>query len=330
MPETTLRYLAMLNRIPVHPAKISAPGLRDALADTGFAVTLRTVQRDLQRLSALFPLTSDEPAKPVGWSWAGAVVDLPAMAPHTALAFVLAGRFLEPLLPRATLAYLIPHMKRAEAVLDGLGGSGLGHWPGKVRVLPRGQRLLPARVEPRVQEVSYAALLDGRRFEGRYQPRGAAQPVDYEVNPLGLVFRDAVVYLVATLWDYDDIKQLALHRFTEARESTKPVRTPEDFDLDAYFASGAFGYPVHRDRPLRLTALFAHETAQHLYETPIAEDQRLTEQPDGRVRLQATVADTSELRWWLLGFGDEVEVVKPVALRREFAKVARGMAGRYG
>ena len=33
------------------------------------------------------------------------------------------------------------------------------------------------------------------------------------------------------------------------------------------------------------------------------------------LRLKAKVQDTSQLRWWLLGFGAQVEVIKPVALR---------------
>ena len=43
----------------------------------------------------------------------------------------------------------------------------------------------------------------------------------------------------------------------------------------------------------------------------------------------ATVPDTSQLRWWLLGFGGEVEVLKPGSLRRKIADAARAMARRY-
>jgi predicted DNA-binding transcriptional regulator YafY len=42
------------------------------------------------------------------------------------------------------------------------------------------------------------------------------------------------------------------------------------------------------------------------------------------------VLDTQQLRWWLLGFGDGVEVMKPAKLRREFRDMARGMAEIYG
>jgi predicted DNA-binding transcriptional regulator YafY len=51
---------------------------------------------------------------------------------------------------------------------------------------------------------------------------------------------------------------------------------------------------------------------------------------DGRVLLQATVLDTLELRWWLQGFGDKVEVLAPKALREEFRDAVQRMAKMYG
>lgn len=43
----------------------------------------------------------------------------------------------------------------------------------------------------------------------------------------------------------------------------------------------------------------------------------------------ATVADSAQLRWWLLGFGDYVEVVRRKKLRMEFEKIANNLAGTY-
>ena len=49
----------------------------------------------------------------------------------------------------------------------------------------------------------------------------------------------------------------------------------------------------------------------------------------GWVRLQATVADTAQLRWWLMGFGGGVEVIKPVSLRQEFIDMTQSLHGIY-
>ena len=57
--------------------------------------------------------------------------------------------------------------------------------------------------------------------------------------------------------------------------------------------------------------------------------QTLRNCPDGRVRVTARVRDTMQLRWWLLGFGEQVEVIGPETLREEFAETAREMHGLY-
>jgi len=66
-----------------------------------------------------------------------------------------------------------------------------------------------------------------------------------------------------------------------------------------------------------------------LKESSISKDQKLTKKKDGSVLLEATVKSTSQLRWWLMGFGDAVEVLGPKDLRSEFAKMARHLASHY-
>jgi predicted DNA-binding transcriptional regulator YafY len=105
------------------------------------------------------------------------------------------------------------------------------------------------------------------------------------------------------------------------------LRKPAGFDLDTYLRSGALGFG--EGNAISLEVLFDAPAADHLYETPLADDQRLTVEPDGRVRVRATVRDTPQLSWWLLGFGAQVEVRKPKSLRTSMAETARAMAAVY-
>lgn len=320
----------MLRLIPRHPRKIDTRALSDRLAEEGFSASMRTIQRDLKTLSALFPLQEDDRNKPFGWSWAknANVLDIPGMEPPAALVFRVAEDFLAPQLPRATLDYLQPHFQRARQVLDATSAGGFRWWADKVRIVPRGLPLIPAEVDAGVQHAVYQALFEGRRLRTGYRPRDLDTSVEYEVNPLGLVFRQGVVYLVSTLWDYDDVKQLALHRIHDAELLNKKAKEPPGFNLDAYIGRGEFEYPLS-SKPLRLRLCFDGDAAFHLQETPLAEDQVLKPLPDGSVEVRATVKDTLELRWWLLGFGEYVEVLGPAALRKEFQETARNLHRMY-
>jgi len=106
-----------------------------------------------------------------------------------------------------------------------------------------------------------------------------------------------------------------------------PATVPEGFNLECCIQEGEFSYPV--GAPIRLKAVFSHGAAYHLHDMPLSADQVLTELDHERVLLRATVENTAELRWWLLGFGELVEVLAPADLRGEFRERAAALAAVY-
>lgn len=309
MSETAHRQIRMLQLIPREPWKISAPELVVRLSEAGFEeVTLRTVQRDLNAISKHFPIRSDEREKPFGWYWmkAAPAFGLPALDPQTALTLKLAQNYLNLELPTATLDYLSPYFKAADNVLAEMGGK-LSSWPDKVRALPRGQPLLPPRIDGDVQRIVYQALMENRRVEVVYRKPAEISEQTFEISPLGLVVRNQVVYIVCTIGDYPKIYQLVLHRMQKAQLLDKPAAVTEGFNLDNAIKQGEFGLPT--GRKVRLEAIFTHLSGRHLLETALSEDQDAEILPDGRIRITATVMETEELKMWLRSFGEGVEII---------------------
>ncbi|MFV8836528.1 helix-turn-helix transcriptional regulator [Aquisalimonas sp. APHAB1-3] len=111
---------------------------------------------------------------------------------------------------------------------------------------------------------------------------------------------------------------------------TCPLRRDNSsFDLARYVDEGGLNFRLGNE-PLALELLLEEQTAFHLRETPLSQDQMTQDERDGRVRLTATVSDTAQVRWWLLGLGANVEVVNPPHLRDEIAQALRQAASRYG
>lgn len=54
--------------------------------------------------------------------------------------------------------------------------------------------------------------------------------------------------------------------------------------------------------------------------------QKLRELPDGRLELSLRVADTLEVRRWILGYGGEAEVAEPDGLREALRREAESLA----
>ena len=325
-PDTLMRQWQLLRLIPRHPQLVTASDLRRRLEVEGYVVTKRTVERDLQALSVIFPLMLDERSRPYGWSWHqdAPAFDLPGLSNSEALTLLLAREHLSDLLPAATLAQLRSHFRMAEIKLASHGGAD---WMDKVRVIPAAQPLLAPRIEASIQATINDALLLGRQVRVAYRKRDAETDESYPIHPLGLVQRGQVLYLVCTIKNYPQLRLLALHRIQAAATLEQALTVPADFSLDGYIRSGAFGWLPGES--IHLEAAFTEEVAAHLEETPLAEDQILSALPDGRVKVSATVRETLQLRWWLQGFGDAVEVLSPTALRQQQAETARRLANRY-
>jgi predicted DNA-binding transcriptional regulator YafY len=237
-------------------------------------------------------------------------------------------RYLQPLLPVSTMAYLSPWFRTANGVLDS-HGNGLSGWRNKVRVLASGQPLQPPTVDSDIQSVLTQALLQDKRVSITYRPRGAKINKEYVANPLGLVVRDQVIYLVCTLWEYPDIKQFVFSRMRSATLLDESITRPKDFDLDSYIAQGEFGWPVESPEKIDLIVDFNRGAAINIIEQPLERNQKIEEINAATVRLTARVQDTYELRRWLQTYGDQVEVLAPASLRKELAKVAANLMARY-
>ena len=201
-------------------------------------------------------------------------------------------------------------------------------WLDKVRSIQPQQPLLPPRMDEECQRIVYLALMQDRQLKLHYRKRDADAPTVYaSVHPLAVVQRGGMVYLVCMFSSYDDVRTLALHRVHAAEALYEPARKKAGFNIDTYIASGQFG--VITGEPVNLRATFTRAAGEHLFETPLSDDQVLTNGADSRLHLSATVPNTRALVWWLLGFGDGVVVHEPSSLRDELAGIATRMAAAY-
>ncbi len=313
-----------------------------------FEISIRTLQRDLRDLSVAFPITAEEQGRRLVWCWSrdATLFSIPSMDAYTALTFMLAESHLAELFPASIGSGLKPYFDAARKVLKKSGRGHLSEWKRKVRVIPRSQSLMPARIRPRVNHAVHDALLRDKRLHVRYRARDASQDDEWEINPLALVHRHGVSYLVCTSEKDRNVRQLALHRFRTARVLDKAIVKPIGVDLSEFWQSKPFDYPTGgkidldvlfdagvakhlRETPLGPAAASRQPVAKHLRETPLGPGQSLCKHPGGRTRLRINIESTSQLRWWLLGFGNYAEVVGPRELRAEFTRIARGLGEMY-
>jgi len=330
MTDTTLRQLKLLEYLPRQPRKVSPQDIKESLSQSGFEVSIRTIQRDLKTLSAILPLISDERDKPYGWSWHKDATGLnPAMDPIEALTFSLAEEYLEPIMPGKSFKRMKIFFERANNVLKEMDKSSIKKWRDNVRVIPQWQTLLAPSINEKAEAAIYEALLKGQQLEVKYLKRGEVKADKRTVNPLGIVLQGVVHRLICTMAeDPESPRHLPIHRFKSAEWNGNNATSPKGFNLDGFIESQNIGFLVSK-KPLSLEVIFEPMAGFHLTETPISKDQILKQLEDGRYLLKVKLPDTSQIRWWLLGFGSQVEVIRPVSLRKEFKENSKSLVNIY-
>jgi len=332
MSDTTLRHLETLRAIPRHPRKTTASEVHRHLLGAGFDIDKRSVERDLHKLSTFYPISCDDSGRPAGWFWQAGAADLiaPGLTTGEALELELLAQHLKPLLPAGAWASLQPRLTAAKATLKTLSSAPLARWRKRVAIIEDGPPLQVPDVAPEVLATVHEGLLHSRRIAVDYRAVEADKARRFEINPTALVYMGQVGYLVGTLWNYNDLRHLALHRMSKPELLETPATLPQDFDLGAYLREqSAFDFPGTEE--LRLHLRVQGWMARHLEERRLSKDQRIA--PEAEVSdtwiVQATVRESERLVWWLRSHGEAVEVIAPAALRQRLAGEFSALAARY-
>ena len=330
MSESSLRQIQLLQLIPRFPSKVSTSEIQNQLKDLGYPVSLRMIQRDLESLESIMPIVCDDRERPYGWSWHQSAFGLqPSMDPIEALTFSLAEQYLEPLMPSKSFKRIRVFFDRANSILKKVKKNEISRWRDRVRVEHQWQRLEAPQINEDIEAQIYDALLKKRQLIVLYKNRGTDKAKERVINPLGLVLRGQIHYLICTMAeDPNNPRSLPLHRFTKADWNGLESSEPESFSIDRYIKDNNLGF-LYSNKRITLKAVFEGHAGFHLTESALSKDQDLKILDDGKIMIKASVSDTAQLRWWLLGFGSQVEVLSPKALRKEISQTAKEMSKVY-
>ncbi|MGP5549487.1 helix-turn-helix transcriptional regulator [Psychrobacter namhaensis] len=294
----------------------------EQLIMAGFDISLRTVQRDLNALAKRFPIEKNN-ANPQGWRWCddAPLQSLPHMNLSQAVAFNMVEANLTQLLPPVILDELFPWFDLARRQLK---NSKVTHsWIDRVRIEPATQPLIAPHIDLDSKDNIYHALFYQLQIKACYTRSNKSQASEYTLNPIAIIQRGVIIYLVATRTDDPEaiIRTFALHRFASVEILESAAQTPENFQLDTYLDAGGMGFshplfsklPSHgKNIPIELQ--FTKQAGKSLTESKLSDDQTVTLNDDDTLTIQATVNLTSQLVWWLRGFGSGLLKATPELL----------------
>jgi predicted DNA-binding transcriptional regulator YafY len=197
--------------------------------------------------------------------------------------------------------------------------------PGEMRVSPAslddflsfdpGPLHLP---DPRVFRDVLAAQRLRRKLLVRYRSLSSNRTAQRRIHPYHVFNHRGDWYVAA--WDEKrgEVRIFALHRIRRATPTTESYEMPKGFSFRQYMADA---FAIQKgEKAVDVSIRFAPRQARWIRERRWHRSARVQEALDGSLVLHLKVAETSEIRRWVLQFGSEAEVLRPPSLRRAVAE----------
>jgi len=175
----------------------------------------------------------------------------------------------------------------------------------------------------------FQAMLRRKPVQVEYTSYFDGSTIATRVDPYRFYFRQRTWYVIGRSEMHGEIRTFHLKRFAsvEILES-KNYEIPRRFSLEAYFGN-AWNMIREKDQSFHVVVRFARRVAGNVSEILWHKTQRIEQREDGGIDFHVDVEGLSEIIWWILGYGDQAEVIEPPELRDMVIAHAEQMLKTY-
>jgi len=124
------------------------------------------------------------------------------------------------------------------------------------------------------------------------------------------------------------IRNFSLSRIRECSYTEERISLPANLPQIKKYIRKNFGI-FYGGRGYEVTLKFSPEASRIVKEQIWHKKQKIREQGDGSILLQVPVADITEIKREIMKYGAEVEVLKPLKLRKEIREEIKKMNKIY-
>ena len=144
------------------------------------------------------------------------------------------------------------------------------------------------------------------------------------LSPHHLMFKSRAWYIVGKSSLHNEIRTFKLSRIETLELLSQFFPRKRTFDIDDYL--GAAWSMIPEGKLYNVKLKFTPKVARNVSEVQWHKSQKMKFQEDGSLVVEFRVDGTAEICWWILGYGDQVEVLAPAVLRKRVLQVAKKMA----
>ncbi len=169
------------------------------------------------------------------------------------------------------------------------------------------------------------AIADRRQIRIRYmnfdKDKNEWVEIGTLLSPYRLLFNRRSWYVIGRSSLHKQIRTFNIGRIVTAELLSSRFKIPVRFGLDRYLGN-AWSLIRERGQQKNVVIRFQKLVAQNVAEVQWHKTQKLVWNDDETLDFHVTVDGMGEIMWWILGYGDQAEVLEPPELREKiFSKI---------
>jgi len=167
------------------------------------------------------------------------------------------------------------------------------------------------------------AIATKHKADIRYHSLFEGKIIDLELCPYHLLYNQRAWYVLGLSDLHKSIRTFKLNRIKELKISEKCFLDGEKFDLTEFLGRAWSMIPQGRIYNIKLR--FLPMVAENVAEVQWHSTQKVIRNSDGSATLEFRVDGLREIIWWILGYGDQIQVLAPKVLRNKVLETAKNM-----
>lgn len=177
------------------------------------------------------------------------------------------------------------------------------------------EHLLKALNKHCVVKISYESLTEWESIETK-------------LRPYQLLFSRRSWYVIGRSTLHKEVRTFNLARIKDIQLSDQQYKIPRNFSLSKHLGNAWHLIP-EPGPDHQVLVRFEPLVARNVAEVVWHRTQETKFLDDGCLEFRVEVSGLNEIAWWILGYGDQAEVIKPAKLRKLVARRAANMHAIY-
>lgn len=167
------------------------------------------------------------------------------------------------------------------------------------------------------------AIVNKRKVNIHYHSLFENKVIDVELCPYHLLYNQRAWYVLGLSSLHKNIRTFKLNRIRELKNTEKCFLNGGEFDLYEYLGRAWSMIPEGKIYHIKLR--FLPRVAHNVTEVQWHSTQKVSYNGDGSANIEFRVDGLGEIIWWILSYGDQVQVLAPKTLRNKVLEAAKNM-----